>query len=168
MKWFKHDTDARHDPKVRALKRKFGIEGYGIYFQLVEIIGENIEKDNYKEWGYVQNIYTVESLAEECGVSPDKLRSVLAYCDEIGLFEQKNGKLYCKNVKKRLDEYSQKIRPYKRKKVSGVSRDKVPHRIDKDKDKDKDKDNTASDFSKSSELTAKLRQQAHALIGREI
>jgi len=109
IKWFKHDCDARHDTKLQLLKRKFGAEGYGIYFQLLEIIGSHIEKDNVVDWGYVEKIHTVETLADECGVTPDKLRSVLVYCNELELLEKRDGKLFCSKILKRMDEYFQRL-----------------------------------------------------------
>ena len=33
MKWFKHDTDASNDAKLKKLILKYGAEGYAIYFQ---------------------------------------------------------------------------------------------------------------------------------------
>lgn len=109
MKWFKHDTDARNDLKIKLLKKEFGAEGYGVYFQLIEVIGEYIERDNLDEWGFVEPIHTIETLADESGVTPDKLRAILIFCNKIGLLEKRDGRLYCKKVEKRLDEYMQKL-----------------------------------------------------------
>lgn len=125
MKWFKHDTDARNDIKIKLLKQRHGAEGYGVYFQLVEIIGDNFDTNNTKEWGFVESSHTIETLAIECGVSPDKLRTILQTCDEIGLFSQKKGKLYCKSIKKRIDEYTRKAQKSSSE-VSGHTTDNVP------------------------------------------
>lgn len=132
MQWFKHDTNARNDIKIKLLKQKHGAEGYGVYFQLVEIIGENCKSENISQWGFVEAAHTVETLAIECGVSPDILRTVLKTCDEVGLFSQKKGKLYCKSIKKRLDDYARKTAK-SREKVSGQETDKVRNRIEKNR-----------------------------------
>lgn len=108
MKWFKHDTNARNDTKLKLLKKKFGAEGYGVYFQLLEIIGENVKDNNHNEWAFVEEIHTIETLADESGVSPDKLRKQLNYMNELGLVFKINGKLCCPKILRRLDEFSQR------------------------------------------------------------
>jgi hypothetical protein len=42
--WFKHDAHARNDVKIRKLTRKYGMEGYGCYFVIIEILSN--EPDN--------------------------------------------------------------------------------------------------------------------------
>lgn len=36
--WFRHDSNARHDPKMIALRAKYGGEGYGVYWMLIETL----------------------------------------------------------------------------------------------------------------------------------
>ncbi len=38
--YFSHDLHARHDPKVSALISKYGAEGYGVYWCIVEVLHE--------------------------------------------------------------------------------------------------------------------------------
>jgi hypothetical protein len=40
MRWFKHFTNARHNPKFRAIEKKLGEAGYARACKLLEIIGE--------------------------------------------------------------------------------------------------------------------------------
>ena len=35
--YFSHDEDARNDPKVMKLRAKYGMEGYGCYFAMLEM-----------------------------------------------------------------------------------------------------------------------------------
>jgi hypothetical protein len=105
MKWIQHDTSARNDVKIKILKKKFGAEGYGIYFQLLEIIGESIEKDNFEDWGFVDKHHTVETLADEVGTTSNKLRSILELCNQLDLFQKFRGRLYCHQILHRLDTY---------------------------------------------------------------
>ena len=161
MKWFKHDTDARNDIKIKLLKAKHGAEGYGVYFQLVEIVADNFSADNISSWGYVDPNHTIETLAIESGVSPDKLRTILNTCDEVGLFEQKRGKLYCKSLLKRLDDYARKAKKARGDK-SGHSTDKVRTKsgIEKKRKEEKRKDteftaNAVADLKNNGYLKAK-------------
>ena len=34
--YFPHDADMRNDPKIRALRRKFGLKGYAIWNMFLE------------------------------------------------------------------------------------------------------------------------------------
>lgn len=106
MKWYEHSTSARNDVKLKILKSKFGAEGYGVYFQILEIIGENIEKDNPDDWGFVDKHHSVETLAAECGVTSNKLRSILELCNQLDLFQKFRGRLYCNQILSRLDIYA--------------------------------------------------------------
>ena len=39
--YFKHDQGARNDPKIRAMINKYGLEGYGRFWVVVEMMREN-------------------------------------------------------------------------------------------------------------------------------
>lgn len=43
--YFTHDADMRDDPKIKALRRKFKAEGYGIWNMLLEAITDS---DNFR------------------------------------------------------------------------------------------------------------------------
>ncbi len=38
--WFKHDSNARHDPDILMLRAKYKGEGYGLYWMLIEALRE--------------------------------------------------------------------------------------------------------------------------------
>jgi hypothetical protein len=38
--YFKHDSNARHDPKIRSMMKKYGAAGYGWYWILIENLRE--------------------------------------------------------------------------------------------------------------------------------
>ena len=48
--YFNHDSNARNDEKIVALRIRYGAEGYGVYFMLIEMLqaapGCTLEKDN--------------------------------------------------------------------------------------------------------------------------
>ena len=46
MKWFKHYTDASDDEFIAELEDEFGWEGYGRWWKLLEIIGQNMSGEN--------------------------------------------------------------------------------------------------------------------------
>ena len=43
MKWFKHDSDANQDAKLKKLRLKYGAQGYGIYWYCLELIARNVK-----------------------------------------------------------------------------------------------------------------------------
>jgi hypothetical protein len=38
--YFSHDTNARNDPKIAAMRQSYGVEGYGLYWIVVEMLAE--------------------------------------------------------------------------------------------------------------------------------
>lgn len=105
MRWFQHNTDDRNKLESKLIRSKFGAEGYGIFCSLVEVIGENIEDENVESWGYVHPMHTVETLSEECSVSPEKLREFLSFCNKINVFQKGEKGLFYKTILSRLDNY---------------------------------------------------------------
>jgi hypothetical protein len=140
MKWFKHDTDASNDPKIRKLKKKFGMAGYGIYFNLLEIVARKME-DKVEEFGYLPVDWDDESLELEFGQSMDKLVPIIDYILELQLFERrgKQNRLYNSKIQGRCDDYTARILRNKPKELESpntvrTKSDKVPldkNRIDK-------------------------------------
>jgi hypothetical protein len=108
MKWFKHDTDASNDPKIKKLKKKFGMFGYGVYFNLLEIIARKME-NNISEFGYLPNDWDNESLELEFEQDANTVQTVFDYMCEIGLFEKKQGRLYNSKIQSRCDDYTARI-----------------------------------------------------------
>lgn len=109
MKWFRHNSDMRNELVAKLIRTKFGAEGYGIYLSLKEIVASNIENDNTEEWGCVHPLHTIETLAKECETNPEKLKEFLEYCNEIGVIEKKDGKLYDPLIKNELDNFFTRV-----------------------------------------------------------
>ena len=134
MKWYKHDTDAKEDVKIKLLEKEHGLIGYAVYFKTLEIIGKSIDVNNIDDWGFVEPAHTMETLAESVGIELPEYRKIIETCDRLGLFAQIKGRLYCEKILFRLDEYATKIlaKPKlqklinQRKKLSGQTPDKLP------------------------------------------
>jgi hypothetical protein len=41
--YFSHDANARHDPKILAMREDYGVKGYGVYWIIVEMLREQDE-----------------------------------------------------------------------------------------------------------------------------
>lgn len=67
--YFPHFCNARHDRKIRRLRKELGVEGYGIYFMLLEILREQQDM--------MYPLEDIDLLAEEFGVSEAKVRTTI-------------------------------------------------------------------------------------------
>ena len=73
--WFQHDSNAKDDPKCSMLVEQLGLEGYGIYWVLVETLRE---QPNYK---YPLNLLPI--IARKYNTTAEKVRVVVG---NYGLF----------------------------------------------------------------------------------
>jgi len=92
-KYFAHDSDARNDPKVARLRMKMGMEGYGIYFALLEMMRES---DDYT----LPTDY--EMLSWELHVDESTMKAVV---EDYGLFElsEYGDFFYSKSFNRRME-----------------------------------------------------------------
>ena len=67
--YFPHFCGARHDRKIKRLRKELGTEGYGIFFMLLEILREQLD--------FKYPMEDIDLLAEEFGTSEQKVRVVI-------------------------------------------------------------------------------------------
>lgn len=98
--YFNHDSNARNDEKIVALRIRYGAEGYGVYFMLIEMLqaapGCVLEKD-YK------------ALAFDLRVSARRIKSIV---EDFGLFTPTDGgkKFYSERLIRHLNEVEENER----------------------------------------------------------
>jgi len=110
MKWFKHDTNTFSNPKIEMLKEKHGVAGYGVYFQLVELIASAVDKENVDDWGYLPDVYSMEYLAKKFCVDVNLLEEILETCISLKLIEKRKERFFCPKVLNRCDEFIEKVK----------------------------------------------------------
>ncbi len=110
MKWFKHDTNTFSNPKIEMLKEKHGVAGYGVYFQLVELIASAVDKDNVDDWGYLPDVYSMEYLAKKFCVDINLLQEIIDTCISLKLIEKRKERIFCPKVLNRCDEFIEKVK----------------------------------------------------------
>lgn len=93
--YFSHDYNARSDIKIKALIRKHGITGYGIYWCIVE--------DLYNNANALRLDY--ESIAYELRVDEDIIKSII---NDFELFEIEDEYFMSLSVERRLLERENK------------------------------------------------------------
>ena len=100
--YFNHDCDARNDEKLIALRIRYGAEGYGVYFMLIEMLqaapGCVLEKD-YK------------ALAFDLRVSARRIKAIV---EDFGLFTPTDGgkKFYSERLIKYASEVDESYERY--------------------------------------------------------
>ena len=72
--YFSHDSNARNDEKIIAVRMKYGIEGYGIYFAIIERLRESTDYVGVKDYNVI---------AFDLRVDASKIKSII---EDFGLF----------------------------------------------------------------------------------
>ena len=93
--WFSHDYNSRTDEKTKALIRKHGMLGYGIFWAIVEDLYNNANALRLDCEGIAFDMRVDESIVE----------SVL---NDFDLFFIQDGVISSKSVQRRLDERKEK------------------------------------------------------------
>lgn len=138
----------RNDPKIQALRRKYGIEGYGLYNMLIEFLTDS---EGFK---WLRDELSLEIMAGDFGITPERLSEITAYLIRLDLVQvTEGGEISCKTLEKHLEPLLSK-REYDRIRVSGSYRNENPEysiveksRVEESKEeKSKEKEITLPDF----------------------
>lgn len=102
MNWFKHDTASLSDAKIERLMLDFGIEGYGVYFAVVELISKDLSMSHPS--------YELEHdsilLAHKFKIDTLRIEKIMKRCVELGLFcITDKGRIACPKISKRLNDH---------------------------------------------------------------
>ena len=104
MKWFKHDSNANTDAKLRKLRIKYGMEGYGLYWYCLELIAQNVDKNNLT----FELEHDAEIISHDTGIHVERVQEMMTSMVNLGLFENNNGAVTCLKMAIRLDETTSK------------------------------------------------------------
>lgn len=161
MKWFKHDSDAGNDAKLRKLRMKYGAQGYGIYWYCLELIARNVEKHNLT----FELEHDAELIAEDFRLSSELVQEMMTYMVNLGLFENTQGVITCLKMSSRTDEYTQKLlaKINNSSNVVGIlsGQNLTKSELIEEKRRE-EKDNTASDFENFYQSYPKKKNKADA------
>lgn len=105
MRWFKHDSNANVDAKLRKLRAKFGMEGYGLYWYCLELIAGTVERNKLT----FQLEHDAELISIDTGIHHERIEEMMQYMVNLGLFEEDRGIITCLKMASRSDEYTQKL-----------------------------------------------------------
>ena len=105
MKWFKHETNASQDAKLKRLRMKYGLEGLGLYWYCLELIGATVEPHNLT----FELEHDAEIIAGDLHMHYEKIQEMMLHMIKLGLFEQNGVVITCLKMAVRADEYTQKV-----------------------------------------------------------
>lgn len=100
--YFSHDRDMRNHKKIKAIRTKFGITGYGIWCMVLEYLTGN--DGNVIEFSDLE----IELMSGDFGVSVTEIRNVLNYCVKLELLFQKDGFINSESLDERLKSVYEK------------------------------------------------------------
>lgn len=107
MRWFKHLTDSWHDEKLSLVVADHGLEIYGFWWRILEIIGKQMDASGKTNCQYPDKVW-----GKFCGVSPKKFQKLARVLNENNLIILKNGQnhtdICVPNLLKFRDEYTRK------------------------------------------------------------
>jgi len=82
MKWIKHHTDANRDERLMSIRDEFGLEGYAVYWLILEAIAEQMTKKRPSP----ELELSVKNWRKVTEISPKKLRKFALFCHNSELF----------------------------------------------------------------------------------
>lgn len=108
MKWFKHLSNARNDERIAQLEDAAGLEGYGFYFKLLEIVAQAMNESNN-----CTVTYSIARWATLTNSHPIKARTLLGKVGSSGLvelrFEGDRAEVRIPNLLKHRDNHSRNL-----------------------------------------------------------
>jgi hypothetical protein len=106
MNWFRHDTDATQDAKIKKLLIRHGAQGYAVYFHCLELIAAEISESNLTfelehDSEIIADNLHIRGTADRSGI--DIVQEIMRTIVELRLFEESKGHIFCFKLLKRLD-----------------------------------------------------------------
>lgn len=100
--YFSHDCNARNDEKILAMRSVYGLEGYAMYFMIIEIMREQ------SEYKLEITKYIWSALAMQMHTDASKVQNFVNDCiNEFHLLVQKEGYLYSESLLKRMSLFKE-------------------------------------------------------------
>ena len=100
MQWIKHDTNANQDAKLKRVRMKYGLEGYGLYWYCIELIAADVDQNNLT----FELEHDAEIISFDTGIHVERVNEMMAYMVNVGLFESSGSAITCLKLLKRLDQ----------------------------------------------------------------
>lgn len=133
MKWFKHQSNARDDERVARLEDKAGLEGYGFYFKMLEIVAQMIDESDRCDV-----TFSLSRWGRQANITSKKFMFLVQCCADVGLmFVQRSDNditVKIPNLLKHRDNHT--------KNLQAASKQELDTDTEKEADKEEEKNNT--------------------------
>ena len=91
--YFSHDSNARNDQRLMKVRMKYGMEGYGIYFAIIEILREQSD--------YTLAFNDLESISFDLRIDIEKIEDIV--CNYSLFLIKGSSMFYSESLKRRLE-----------------------------------------------------------------
>lgn len=95
--YFSHDSNAKDDPKCVLMIEQLGLEGYGIFWVLIETLRD---QPNYK-----YPLILISALARRYNTTAEKMKTVIS---SYGLFEIDENDFFSMSLMERMEKYDER------------------------------------------------------------
>ena len=110
--WFRHDVNAKDDPKCLILIDELGLEGYGIYWVLIEILRAQAD--------YRYPLKLIPSLARKYATTSPKMQTVIM---NYNLFEIENDEFFLSSsLVRRMKKYDETVEQLRQNALKGAKK----------------------------------------------
>ena len=98
--YFSHDASMRDDPKIKAMRNKFGITGYAVYCMMLEVLTDS----NFfqREVDEIE----IEILSADFGIDADLFTEIIAYMVRLKLLQTVDN---CRYLSQKLTDRLQSV-----------------------------------------------------------
>ena len=113
--YFSHDSGMRNDPKIKALRNKYGSTGYSVWCMMLEVLTDS---DHFKRC--IDDI-EVEILSADFGIKPELFSDILSYMLRLRILQSDGN---CEYLSQKLTDRLQPVidkRSNSRKKMVSVT-----------------------------------------------
>lgn len=90
--YFPHDAGMRNDDKIKAVRRKYGHEGYSVWNMILEKLCGSVD------FNFKYNESVLEIMSGDFDVEPDKLKLIIEYFLKIELLILKEDLLFSRTM----------------------------------------------------------------------
>lgn len=94
--YFSHDSNARNDVKIIKLRRQLGLEGYGLYWCLIEMLRDTPE--------YKLPLDSVDDIAYNLNISKEKVETVI---NNYKLFTIDDEQFFSERLIRNMEKYTE-------------------------------------------------------------
>ena len=98
---FLHDSNSRHDVKMLKLWEKFGYEGIGVFWCIVEILREQPD--------FKYSIDDISLIGIELRIDKDLIKDLIRFClqPNISLFIEEDNRFFSESLLRRMDKFKE-------------------------------------------------------------